>query len=136
MMAAMMLPSAAPMVAVHAAVERRRRDLERSSWGGSAAFVGGYLVVWTAFGVVAYAIVGLVGSLDVDPLSWSRGERYVAVGVIAVAAVYQLTPLKDACLAKCRARSHSSSDRGESAGSAPLVRAWSTAPDAWAAAGR
>jgi predicted metal-binding membrane protein len=102
MMAAMMLPSAAPMVAVHAAVERRRRDLGRSGWGGSAAFVGGYLLVWTAFGLLAYAIVGLVGSLDVDALSWSRGGRYVAAGVIAVAAVYQLTPLKDVCLAKCR----------------------------------
>jgi predicted metal-binding membrane protein len=102
MMAAMMLPSAAPMVAVHAAVERRRRYVARSSWGGSAAFVVGYLLVWTAFGVVAYAIVGLVGSLDVDSLSWSRGGRYVAAGVIAVAAVYQLTPLKDVCRAKCR----------------------------------
>jgi predicted metal-binding membrane protein len=102
MMAAMMLPSAAPMVAVHAAVERRRRHLDRAMWGGSAAFVGGYLLVWTAFGLVAYAIVELVGSLDVDALSWSRGGRSVAAGVIAIAAVYQLTPLKDVCLAKCR----------------------------------
>jgi predicted metal-binding membrane protein len=82
MMAAMMLPSAAPMVAVHSAVERRRR--------------------WTAFGVVAYALFELVRSFDVDVLAWSRGGRYVAALVVAAAAVYQLTPLKDACLAKCR----------------------------------
>jgi predicted metal-binding membrane protein len=82
MMAAMMLPSAAPMVAVHFAVERRRR--------------------WTAFGVVAYALFELVRSFDIDVLVWSRGGRYVAALVVAAAAVYQLTPLKDACLAKCR----------------------------------
>jgi len=103
MMAAMMLPSAAPMVVAHSAVERRRRELGRASMPGtSAAFVGGYLLVWTAFGVVAYALFELVRSLDVDALSWDRQGRYVAAAVIGVAAIYQLTPLKDACLAKCR----------------------------------
>jgi predicted metal-binding membrane protein len=103
MMAAMMLPSAAPMVVAHAAVERRRRELGRN-WqrGGSAAFVGGYLLVWTAFGVVAYALFELLRSFDIEALSWSRDGRYVAAAVIAIAAIYQLSPLKDACLAKCR----------------------------------
>jgi predicted metal-binding membrane protein len=103
MMAAMMLPSAAPMVVVHSAVQRRRRDLGRHAIrGASVAFVGGYLLVWTAFGIVAYALFELARSFDVDALSWSRGGRYVAAGVIAIAAVHQLTPLKDVCLAKCR----------------------------------
>jgi predicted metal-binding membrane protein len=103
MMAAMMLPSAAPMVAVHSAVERRRRDLGRGAKrGGSVAFVGGYLLVWTAFGIVAYALFELVRSFDADFLAWSRGGRYVAALVVAVAAVYQLTPVKDVCLTKCR----------------------------------
>jgi predicted metal-binding membrane protein len=76
MMAAMMLPSAAPMVAVHSAVERRRRELGRAAKrGGSAAFVGGYLLVWTAFGLVAYALFEFVRSLDIDALSWSRDGR-------------------------------------------------------------
>jgi hypothetical protein len=96
MMAAMMLPSAAPMVVVHSAVQRRRRELGRDGKvGGSVAFVGGYLVVWTAFGVMAYALFELLRSFDVEALSWSRAGRYVAAGVIAIAAVYQLTPLKD-----------------------------------------
>ena len=61
MMAAMMLPSAAPMVLVHSAVQRRRRELGRhADRGVSAAFVGGYLLVWTAFGVVAYAVFELL----------------------------------------------------------------------------
>jgi predicted metal-binding membrane protein len=103
MMAAMMLPSAAPMVVVHSAVERRRRELGRDGMrGGSVAFVGGYLLVWTAFGVAAYGLFELVRALGIDAISWGRAGRYVAAGVIAAAAVYQLTPLKDVCLAKCR----------------------------------
>jgi predicted metal-binding membrane protein len=103
MSAAMMLPSAAPMVVAHSAVERRKRDLGRApSRGGSAAFAGGYLLAWTAFGVVAYALFELLRSLDVDALSWGRDGRYLAAAVIALAAVYQLTPLKGVCLAKCR----------------------------------
>jgi predicted metal-binding membrane protein len=103
MMAAMMLPSAAPMVAAHSAVQRRRRELGRDrKWGASAAFVGGYLLVWTAFGVVAYALFVFVSSLDVEVLSWSRDGPYVAAGVIGIAAIYELSPFKGACLAKCR----------------------------------
>jgi predicted metal-binding membrane protein len=103
MMAAMMLPSAAPMVVVHSAVQRRRRELGRAgNRGGSLAFVGGYLLVWTAFGLCAYGLFELVRSFDVDALSWTRAGRYVAAAVIAAAATYQLTPLKDVCLAKCR----------------------------------
>jgi predicted metal-binding membrane protein len=103
MMVAMMLPSAAPMVAVHSAVERRRRELGRhGTRGASVAFVVGYLLVWTTFGLVAYALFEAVRSFDVNALSWSRAGRYVAVAVIASAAVYQLTPLKEVCLSKCR----------------------------------
>jgi predicted metal-binding membrane protein len=64
--------------------------------------VGGYLLVWTAFGIAAYALFELLRSLDVEALSWSRDGPYVAAAVIAIAAIYQLSPLKDACLAKCR----------------------------------
>jgi predicted metal-binding membrane protein len=103
MMAGMMLPSAMPMVLAHAEVERRKRELGRDArFGASAAFVAGYLLLWTAFGLVAYGLFGLVGSFDLDALMWDHGGRYVAAGVIAVAAVYQLTPVKDVCLSKCR----------------------------------
>jgi predicted metal-binding membrane protein len=103
MMAAMMLPSAVPMVAAHSTVQQRRRALGRDPRrGASLAFASGYLLIWTAFGVVAYALFELVRSLDVEALSWSRDGPYVAGAVIAAAAIYQLSPLKDACLAKCR----------------------------------
>lgn len=103
MIAAMMLPSAAPMVVVHAAVERRKREVGRRTHpGATLSFAVGYLLAWTAYGVLAYALFQLLGSLDVGAFSTRHGERYLAAGVIAVAAVYQLTPLKNACLRKCR----------------------------------
>jgi predicted metal-binding membrane protein len=103
MIGAMMIPSAAPMVVVHSAVRRRRRSLGRGAGrGGSALFVGGYVSAWTAFGLVAYGLFELLRSLDVEALSWARDGRYAAAAVIAAAAAYQLSGLKDACLSKCR----------------------------------
>ncbi len=103
MMAAMMLPSAAPMVAAHAMVQRRKRELGRGELrGASAAFAGGYLIAWAAFGLAAYALFDAIRALDIEAFSWDRWGRYLAAGAVAIAAVYQLTPLKDVCLAKCR----------------------------------
>jgi predicted metal-binding membrane protein len=85
MMAAMMLPAVAP-------VAGRR----------GARFVGGYLASWTAAGVVAYLLFEAPRSLDLGVLAWDRAGRYVAAGAILVAAVYQLSPAKAACLARCR----------------------------------
>jgi predicted metal-binding membrane protein len=102
MIGAMMVPSAAPMVVVHSAVQRRKRELGQGVRGGPALFVAGYVLVWTAFGLVAYALYELLRSLDVEALSWARDGRYAAAAVIAVAAAYQLSGFKDVCLAKCR----------------------------------
>ena len=100
MMAAMMLPSAAPTVSVYAMVGRRRRTA--GAGASVAAFVGGYLLTWLAFGLAAYAFFEIVRSLDLDALDWDRGGPWVAGAVVALAAGYQLTPLKDACLRHCR----------------------------------
>lgn len=104
MMAAMMFPSITPMVRTYALVQRSRharRGLGEPT-AAITAFVGGYLATWTAFGLAAYATFGLFRALNIDALSWDRGGPYVAGGVILAAAVYQLTPLKDACLTRCR----------------------------------
>lgn len=101
MMAAMMFPSIAPMVLTYRTIQSRRRQS-----GGrvvpTAMFVAGYLLVWTAFGLAAYALLAGMRWLSIGTLSWSRGGRYVAGAVILAAAVYQLTPAKDACLRHCR----------------------------------
>ena len=137
MTAAMMLPSAAPMVVAHSAVERRKRDLGRApSRGGSAAFAGGYLLAWTAFGVVAYALFELLRSLDVDALSWGRDGRYLAAALTALAAVYQLTRSRASASRSAAARWRSSSGPGATGGAAPFEWAPSRAPGASAVAGR
>jgi predicted metal-binding membrane protein len=99
MMAAMMLPSIAPMVLTHERIESRSRPRRI---GATAVFVVGYLVSWAAAGVLGYAIVEGVRSLDLGVLAWDRGGTYVAGGVILLAAVYQLTAWKRGFLRECR----------------------------------
>jgi predicted metal-binding membrane protein len=103
MMAAMMFPSIAPMVVMYARMQEGKREQGRDApSGATTAFVGGYLITWGIAGLVGYAIFELTRSLSIDALSWDRGGPYLAGGVIVAAALYQLTPLKDACLRKCR----------------------------------
>ena len=103
MMAAMMFPSIAPMVVMHARIEEGKRRQGRTVESGTTAlFVGGYLLTWTAAGLVGYAVIEIGQSLSLDFLAWDRAGPYVAGGVIATAAFYQLTPLKDVCLRHCR----------------------------------
>lgn len=104
MMAAMMFPSIAPMVVTYAHVQRARSASGAIGSGAVSVglFVGGYLVAWTAFGLAAYGVIELGRALSIDALAWDAGGQYVAGGVVFAAAVYQLTPAKDACLRRCR----------------------------------
>jgi predicted metal-binding membrane protein len=103
MMSAMMFPSIAPMVLMYARMSTGQRERGRSDQAGATAFfVGGYLVSWTLAGLAGYAIYEVVRSLSIDAFSWDRGGPYLAGGVLIAAAAYQLTPLKDVCLRKCR----------------------------------
>jgi predicted metal-binding membrane protein len=93
MMAAMMLPSAMPMILLHrlGADGRVRRGL----W--SATFVAGYLIVWASVGVVVWG-AAMAASAIVMP-----EQRAVAVAaILLLAGVYQFTPLKSTCLRACR----------------------------------
>jgi predicted metal-binding membrane protein len=96
MMAAMMFPSVWPTVVLYAHMARRRA---RTS---ALVFAAGYLVTWTAAGLVAYALFDLGRTLLGDELAWDNAGRWLAGGTLLVAAAYELTPLKDVCLAKCR----------------------------------
>jgi predicted metal-binding membrane protein len=90
MMAAMMFPSLAPAVVLYARMTRDRI--------APLLFTGGYLVIWGAAGAAAFAISLAAG----DVLAWDRAGRWVAGATLLTAAVYELTPLKDLCLSKCR----------------------------------
>jgi len=104
MMAAMMFPSIWPMVVTYARIQRGRRERGKARSGPVAVglFAGGYLAAWTAFGLAAYGLLQLGRALSIDALAWDSAGPYVAGSVILAAAVYQLTPAKDACLRKCR----------------------------------
>jgi predicted metal-binding membrane protein len=92
MMAAMMSPALLPTILAYS----------RTRTFGTTLFVGGYLVAWTAAGLLAYAVFEALRSLDIGFLAWNEGGRFVAAGVLLGAALYELSPLKDVCLSECR----------------------------------
>lgn len=103
MLAAMMFPSVAPMVVAYSRIHSHRRKTGRYAPPGSTAvFVAGYLITWTVFGVAAYSLYSAAASLFPRLFAWDQGGRYLAAGVIIVAAAYQLTPAKNVALMKCR----------------------------------
>jgi len=100
MMAAMMLPSLVPMALTYAGASR---DSGASApTAATFVFAGGYLLTWLGAGVLAYALIQGVRSLDLAWLAWDRGGPYVAGGVILGAALYGLTPAKSRFLRHCR----------------------------------
>jgi len=96
MMAAMMFPSVSPTVALYA------RMTSAQSGVRPLLFAVGYLVTWTTAGALAFVVALAGGRAAGDVLSWDRAGRWVAGATLIAAAVYELTPLKDACLGKCR----------------------------------
>jgi predicted metal-binding membrane protein len=101
MMMAMMLPSAAPMILLFAVVNRKQRE-KGAPYVPTAIFAAGYVLVWGAFGVVAVAAQwgleqsGLLSSMMVST------SVILGAGLLIAAGIYQLTPLKHACLRHCR----------------------------------
>jgi predicted metal-binding membrane protein len=102
MMVAMMTPSAAPLVLLYGRVLRHHAG-QASAYGSSVLLLAGYLAVWTAFALAAAALqmllerTGLISSM----MLWSK-SAVLSASVLALAGVYQLSPLKHACLAQCR----------------------------------
>jgi predicted metal-binding membrane protein len=96
MMAAMMLPSVSPTVALYARMTRSRGLIH------ALLFTSGYLIVWTAAGLVAFGLFDVGRSLFGQQLAWDSGGHWFAAGVLVAAASYEVSPFKDVCLAKCR----------------------------------
>jgi predicted metal-binding membrane protein len=96
MMAAMMFPSVAPTVALYS------RMAARQPRAAPFAFTLGYLLVWSAAGLLAYAVFDAVRAALGSALAWDRGGQWVAGAIVLGAAAYELTPFKDVCLSKCR----------------------------------
>jgi predicted metal-binding membrane protein len=96
MMAAMMLPSVSPTVALYA---RMARSGPRAA---PLVFASGYLATWAAAGVGAYGVFELGEALLGDELAWDGAGRWLAGGTLLLAAAYELTAMKDVCLGTCR----------------------------------
>jgi predicted metal-binding membrane protein len=98
MVVAMMIPSSLPLIRMfaHTSLRQSRPHVAVS------AFLGGYALVWTAFGAAAFLFdVAVHASVDAWP--WlARHDWLIAGGVLVVAGVFQFTPLKYACLDSCR----------------------------------
>ncbi len=101
MMVGMMLPSAAPMILLYAAVSRKQRGRGRV-FAPTGGFAAGYLVAWTLFSLAATALqwaleqAALLSPMMVSASAWLGG------GLLIAAGAYQWTPLKHACLENCR----------------------------------
>jgi predicted metal-binding membrane protein len=106
MMGAMMLPSALPMVLAFNRVSAERARRESAPAAPAWVFVAGYLVAWTAYGLVAYGVYRAAKNAAPHFLGWSSGGRYVAGGALVAAGLYELTPLKEVCLRRCRGPFH------------------------------
>jgi predicted metal-binding membrane protein len=72
----------------------------------TGCFVSGYLGVWIAFGLLAYAIYRAVAAFGPGALAWDRRGPWIAGAAVIAAGAYQLTPLKRACLRHCRSPLH------------------------------
>jgi predicted metal-binding membrane protein len=96
MMGAMMFPSVSPTVALYSRMTKERDPR------APILFTAGYLLTWAAVGLVAFAAAAAVRGIAGDVLAWDRAGRWVAGVTLLVAAAYELTPLKDVCLGKCR----------------------------------
>ena len=96
MMAAMMLPSAAPLVLLYRVAGPGARAIN------TMFLAAGYLIVWAAFGLPTFAVQQAVMTAASDGSLVGRSLPYAVAVVLGLAGLYQFTPLKEACLRQCR----------------------------------
>jgi predicted metal-binding membrane protein len=98
MIAAMMLPSATPMIHLFAKASSAHPETGRAQ----AAFIAGYITVWTSFGAIAFCGDAVVHHV-VDATPWLGERPWLVAGILlATAGVAQFLPLTQACLRSCR----------------------------------
>lgn len=101
MMVAIMFPTAAPMILTFARVQANRRERGQvfvPTW----LFVGAYILLWSATGLLAYAAAVIGDELAAGSMWLMDNAGRIGGGVIVVAGLYQLSPLKSTCLSQCR----------------------------------
>ena len=102
-MVAMMTPTASPMVLAFAGLERRRIGGAGAPWGATSTFLGGYLLVWMGFSVLAtLAQWGLHSAAMLSAGGMKMASSSVAAVLLVSAGVFQFSSAKSACLKHCR----------------------------------
>jgi predicted metal-binding membrane protein len=101
MMIAMMLPSASPMILLFAAINSQQRE-QRSPFVPTGVFALGYLLAWLGFSIAATGLQWGLEQLTLMSPMMASASRPFSGAVLIAAGVYQLTPLKHACLRHCR----------------------------------
>jgi len=101
MMAAMMVPGAAPMVTAFATINRRRRQRE-APYVSTAVFLVGYLGVWTGFSLHATFLQYLLQKVELLTSMMQSASYAFSAALFLAAGIYQFSPLKERCLAYCR----------------------------------
>jgi predicted metal-binding membrane protein len=101
MMVAMMLPSAAPMINVFATVNRQQRETG-NPFVETGVFVIGYLITWAGFSIIAVVLQWWFERTNLlSPMLVGTSKTFGGI-LLLTAGLYQLTPIKQACLRHCR----------------------------------
>lgn len=101
MSAAMMLPSAAPMVVTYAEIaDTAARKGEPIV--SPLILIAGYLTVWLLFSIAAAALQLMLQAYTLASAAGQLTSPYLAAALLCGAGLYQFSALKQACLAKCR----------------------------------
>jgi len=101
MMVAMMTPSVAPMVLVHARVARQALEKEKP-FAATGWFAAGYLLAWIGFAAVATTAQWALERATLLTPAMAASSNILGGAVLIAAGLYQWTPVKDACLAQCQ----------------------------------
>jgi predicted metal-binding membrane protein len=101
MMVAMMFPASAPMVLMFGAIAAGKRS-RGQAYVPTWIFVSGYLLAWTLAGIVAYLVASGLDALASRSMLLMDNAGRIGGALLVAAGMYQLSPLKKVCLAKCR----------------------------------
>ncbi len=105
MMVAMMIPSAAPMILLFAAIKRRGADAGRPVVS-TGIFAAGYILIWTVFSAAATVAQWALEQAALLSSMMVSVSPYLGGGLLIAAGAYQMTPLKQVCLKHCRSPAH------------------------------
>ena len=101
MMIGMMIPSAAPVILLFARIQRRKLA-DQAPTVRIAAFIAGYLLIWTLFSLIATILQWVLTEFRLLSPMMESTNQSLGAGVLLAAGIYQLTPFKLACLKQCQ----------------------------------